>query len=62
MSFLLTLQVEATFLRAVHEKVKVDHVTLEINSLRYDLAFPCFFLHDPVIARIFLFIEFGFVS
>lgn len=28
-------QVEATFLRAVHENVKVEHVILEVNSLRY---------------------------
>ncbi|KAH7529231.1 hypothetical protein FEM48_Zijuj05G0162700 [Ziziphus jujuba var. spinosa] len=27
-------EVEATFLRAVHENIKVDHVILEVNSLR----------------------------
>nr|XP_048330150.1 translation initiation factor eIF-2B subunit epsilon isoform X3 [Ziziphus jujuba var. spinosa] len=27
-------EVEATFLRAVHESIKVDHVILEVNSLR----------------------------
>lgn len=34
-----SLQVEATFLRAVHENVKEDHIILEVNSLRYDAAF-----------------------
>lgn len=37
MFFLYGLQVEATFLRAVDENVKVDHVILEVNSLRYVL-------------------------
>ncbi|KAL2241211.1 UNVERIFIED_CONTAM: hypothetical protein Sindi_0762300, partial [Sesamum indicum] len=27
-------EVEATFLRAVHENIKEDHVVLEVNSLR----------------------------
>lgn len=31
-------QVEATFLRAVHENVKVDHVILEVNSLKYAVS------------------------
>ncbi|EOY10659.1 Trimeric LpxA-like enzyme isoform 1 [Theobroma cacao] len=33
-------EVEATFLRAVHENVKVDHVILEVNALRlsYNMA------------------------
>ncbi|KAM0054557.1 putative W2 domain, nucleotidyl transferase domain, trimeric LpxA-like superfamily [Helianthus debilis subsp. tardiflorus] len=33
-------EIEATFLRAVHEKVKDDHIILEVNSLRlsYNLA------------------------
>ncbi|KAK4782643.1 hypothetical protein SAY86_007017 [Trapa natans] len=36
-----SLQVEATFLRAVHENVKVDHVILEVNSLKlsYNMEF-----------------------
>lgn len=39
-------QVEATFLRAVDENVKEDHIVLEVNSLRYDLFiyFLCFLL------------------
>ncbi|KAK4798811.1 hypothetical protein SAY86_031137 [Trapa natans] len=34
-------EVEATFLRAVHENVKVDHVILEVNSLKlsYNMEF-----------------------
>ncbi|KDO43689.1 hypothetical protein CISIN_1g0070781mg, partial [Citrus sinensis] len=34
-------EVEATFLRAVEENVKVDHVILEVNSLRGSLDFTC---------------------
>lgn len=34
---LLELQVEATFLRAVQENIKEDHVILEINGLKYVL-------------------------
>jgi hypothetical protein len=29
------LQVEATFLRAVHENIEDNHLTLEVNSLKY---------------------------
>jgi hypothetical protein len=36
------LQVEATFLRAVHENIKEDHVILEVNSLRY-VIFICIY-------------------
>lgn len=31
----MLFQVEATFLRAVHENIKEDHVILEVNSLKY---------------------------
>lgn len=37
LSDLLELQVEATFLRAVQENIKEDHVILEINGLKYVL-------------------------
>lgn len=37
MPYLHVFQVEATFLRAVHESVKEDNIILEVNSLRYGL-------------------------
>lgn len=55
MCFYFLLQVEATFLRAVHENVKEDHIILEVNSLRYDvtvtssLFLPIFLSFDPVV-------------
>lgn len=42
------LQVEATFLRAVHENIEVANVILEVNSLRYAI------LHFAVISYLLL--------
>lgn len=39
MSTFSFLKVEATFLRAVKENVKEDHVILEVNSLRYGRSY-----------------------
>ena len=43
------VQVEATFLRAVHENIEVANVILEVNSLRYAIMI------FPVILHIFSF-------
>ncbi|KAF7149037.1 hypothetical protein RHSIM_Rhsim03G0245100 [Rhododendron simsii] len=40
-------EVEATFLRAVHEDVKEDHVILEVNSLRYSVPSRHLFSAPP---------------
>jgi len=47
------LQVEATFLRAVHENIQENHLTLEVNSLKY-VIYLCLLFEIESIILIFM--------